>query len=566
MSIFSRIGLRWKIIVSPLLAILFMLGLSFIGWRALHSQQQAMSSIVEVSLKREQSLSNLLTALKDADASLLNSLSLVIAGAKGEKIEKALAETSLKMKSLETEQNDLDRSIGLNDPDRPLFDKAKKQLATYTKSINDVIEMIDVDQNAALMMKISNSDLYQGALSQLNALAVKGSAAVQEVYSQSKEQASSTQKTFLLFVSLALGASLLVAGLLSAAIIRSLLGIADAMTELAKGNKTVAVPGLENSDEVGNMARSVEVFKQNAIKMDALQAEQEETKKRAAEERRAAMLKMADEFERSVKNVVVAVSTSASEMQTNAQSMAAIAEQTSRQSTAVASAAEEASSNVNTVAAAAEELNASIGEINRQIGDSVKVAGTCVEEAGKTAEVVQNLNASAENIGNVVKLIEDIAGQVNLLALNATIEAARAGEAGRGFAVVANEVKNLANQAANAAGDITKQIADVQEQTGKAVSAIGNITLTIQRVSEISTMIASAVDEQGASTQEIARNVQQASQGNSEVTRNICEVTRAATETGQASNQVLNAASQLTRESETLNRVVDAFIAKIRSS
>jgi len=353
--------------------------------------------------------------------------------------------------------------------------------------------------------------------------------------------------------------------MISRGITKPLSEITGGMGKLAGGDKTIEVNYTENHDEIGDLARALETFKQNAIEMERLQTENEAQKKHAQEQQRKLMLKMADEFEASVKGVVTTVSSAATELQSNAQTMSATSEETSRQSTAAAAATEQASSNVHTVASAAEELNASIGEINRQIGDSVNVAQTCVKEAESTSEVMQTLDKSAENIGNVVKLIEDIAGQVNLLALNATIEAARAGEAGRGFAVVATEVKNLANQTANAAQDITKQIGEVQGQTKTAVRAIEGITQTIKRVNEISTTIASAVEEQGAATKEIARNVQQASEGTDEVTRNISGVSKAAQDTGIASTQVLEAASQLSKESETLRKVVDNFIAKIRA-
>jgi methyl-accepting chemotaxis protein len=338
------------------------------------------------------------------------------------------------------------------------------------------------------------------------------------------------------------------------------------MERLADGDLSVNIGMETRRDEIGNMAKALETFKSNAIEMKRLQGENEAQKKRAAEEQRTLMMKTADDFEKSVKGVVATVSSAATEMQSNAASMAAISEETSRQSTAAAAATEQASSNVHTVASAAEELNASIGEINRQIGDSVHVAAACVKEAENTGAVMQSLDKAAENIGSVVKLIEDIASQVNLLALNATIEAARAGEAGRGFAVVATEVKNLANQTTNAAQGITKEISEVQNQAKAAVNAIEGITNTIKRVNEISTTIASAVEEQGAATKEIARNVQQATEGTDEVARNISGVSRAAQETGTASSQVLDAASQLAKESEMLHNVVDAFITKIRTA
>lgn len=275
--------------------------------------------------------------------------------------------------------------------------------------------------------------------------------------------------------------------------------------------------------------------------------------------------RMADELEKSVKGIVENVTAAATEMKSNAQSLASTAEETSRQSSAVAAAAEQTTNNVQTVASASEELYTSITEINRQIADSVRVAGSCVTEAEATGTVMQTLSKSADDIGNIVKLIEGIASKVNLLALNATIEAARAGEAGKGFAVVAGEVKGLANQVDKAAKDITKQIADIQQQTGRAVETITGITTTIKRVNEISTSIASVVEEQGAATKEISRNIQETAKGTSEVTRNIAGVKEASAETGRASSEVLSAATQLSQEAESLRRVVDEFIAHIRA-
>jgi methyl-accepting chemotaxis protein len=351
---------------------------------------------------------------------------------------------------------------------------------------------------------------------------------------------------------------------ISRGITKPLSEITDAMDRLAEGDKTIEVNYTDKSDEIGALARALETFKSNAIRMDQLERDQKEQEKRAAADRRALMTRMADDFDSSVKGVVSTVSSAATEMQNSARAMSSIAEETSDQSNAVAAAAEEASTNIQTVASAAEELNASIGEINRQIGDSVKVAGNCMVEAESTGKVMQSLSKSAEDVGNVVKLIEGIASQVNLLALNATIEAARAGEAGRGFAVVANEVKGLANQVSHAAKDITQQIGGIQTQTTQAVATIENITATIRHINEISTAIAAAVEEQGSATREISRSIQETAQGTKEVTRNISGVTRAASETGTASSQLLDTASQLAREAESLRRVVEDFIAGVR--
>jgi methyl-accepting chemotaxis protein len=253
-------------------------------------------------------------------------------------------------------------------------------------------------------------------------------------------------------------------------------------------------------------------------------------------------------------------------MQSTASAMSSTAEQTTRQSGIVAAAAEEASANVQTVAAASEQLATSIHEISRQVNQSAKVAADAAQQSVTTNELMIGLAQSAQRIGEVVNLINNIASQTNLLALNATIEAARAGDAGKGFAVVANEVKTLANQTGKATGEIAEQVAGVQAATAQAVQAIQGIAVTISEINEISTVIAAAVEQQGAATHEIARNVQQAAEGTHEVTQNISGVALAATETGHSAHSVLTAATGLARESTTLRQVVDAFLDKVRAA
>jgi methyl-accepting chemotaxis protein len=261
-----------------------------------------------------------------------------------------------------------------------------------------------------------------------------------------------------------------------------------------------------------------------------------------------------------VKDVVGIVASAASEMEASAQSMTATAEETNRQSTAVAAASEQAATNVQTVASAAEELSASIREIQQQMTTSARIAQQAVEQVDKTDVTVTGLVQAADKIGEVVNLISDIASQTNLLALNATIEAARAGEAGKGFAVVASEVKNLANQTAKATEEIGQQIAAMQTATGESVQAIRGIGETIKQISEVTTTVASAVEEQGAATQEISRNVQQAAAGTQEVSSNITGVSQAATQTGTAAGQVLNAARELAQQGQQLNTEIDGFL------
>ena len=353
-------------------------------------------------------------------------------------------------------------------------------------------------------------------------------------------------------------------------IVRGVTGPVTAMTQamkrLASGDAAVEVPARQRTDEVGEMAAAVEVFKQNMIETERLRREQEAGKQQAEADKKAMMEHLASDFEASVNGIVQIVASASGELQSTAQSMSNTAEQTTRRATAVAAASEQASSNVQTVASASEELSSSISEISRQVAESAKIAGQAVEDAGHTNTQVQALAEAAQKIGDVVKLINDIAGQTNLLALNATIEAARAGEAGKGFAVVASEVKSLATQTAKATEDIAAQIKAIQTATGDSVSSIGGITATISRLSEIATTIASAVEEQGAATQEIARNVQQASAGTAEVSSNIAGVTEAAAETGSAAAQVLGASAELSKQSDSLRGQIDAFIAKVRAA
>jgi len=339
----------------------------------------------------------------------------------------------------------------------------------------------------------------------------------------------------------------------------------DSMTRLADGDIEAMVPGLGRRDEIGGMATAVQVFKDNAIDKIRLEGEQAEAQQRNELEKRQAMLEMADRFELQVKEVVDGVSSSATEMQATAQQMSSTAEETSRQSASVATASDQATANVETVAATAEQLSASIAEIGRQVMQSAKIAQNAVDEAEATNDTVKGLAEAAARIGEVVTLINDIAGQTNLLALNATIEAARAGEAGKGFAVVAQEVKNLANQTAKATEEISSQIGAVQEETDSAVGAIARIRSIIGEVNDIATTISSAVEEQGVSTQEIARNVQQAAKGTQDVNANIENVRKAAGETGSAAGQVLNASQEMARQAEGLRGEVDRFLQEIRT-
>lgn len=349
-------------------------------------------------------------------------------------------------------------------------------------------------------------------------------------------------------------------------IVRPLRAMTGTMLRLSEGDVAVEIPALERQDQIGDMARAVQVFKDNALKMARLQEEQKASEKRAAEERRQAMFDLAGEFERSIKSVVDTVSKTSSTMRGSAENVASAAGQARTQSAAVLSASEQASANIRNVAAAAEELSASISQIGRDVAQSAEISSRAVEEATRTNEVVESLSSTADKIGEVIELISGIAAQTNLLALNATIEAARAGEAGKGFAVVASEVKNLANQTGKATEEIASQISAIQGATQEAVHAIRGIAGTIREINQIAAAIASAVDEQGAVTKEIARSVTQASVGADEVAENIGGVTTAVGNTTSVADEVLGAAHELAEQAELMRTQVDHFLVTVRQA
>jgi methyl-accepting chemotaxis protein len=337
------------------------------------------------------------------------------------------------------------------------------------------------------------------------------------------------------------------------------------MQALGKGDLTATVPHQGEKTEIGAMADTLQVFKEALIAKRAAD-EAAAVDAEAKIERGRRVDSITREFESMIGDIVETVSSASTELEASAGTLSATAERSQQLTATVAAASEEASTNVQSVASATEELSSSVNEISRQVQESARMASDAVGQARVTNDRVSELSKAAARIGDVVELINTIAGQTNLLALNATIEAARAGEAGRGFAVVASEVKALAEQTAKATGEIGQQITGIQAATQESVNAIKAISGTIEKLSEISSTIAAAVEEQGAATQEISRNVQQAAHGTQQVSSNITDVQQGASETGSASSQVLSAAQSLSSDSNRLKLEVGKFLSSVRAA
>jgi methyl-accepting chemotaxis protein len=387
-------------------------------------------------------------------------------------------------------------------------------------------------------------------------------------FDQTREASDDAIEGTITLQEVAVGLGLVIGGLIAFLVTRAIIGPVAAMTEamerLATGDTRVEVPSRDNTDEIGAMARAVEVFKHNATERRRLEDENAQNEARSVRERHAALGRLAETFSGSVGGIIEAVSATATELEAAASTLTRTAETTHDLAGAVAGASEDASTNVQSVATAAEELFASVNEIGRQVQQSTTIAAQAVKQAEATDARISDLSQAASRIGDVVQLITAIAEQTNLLALNATIEAARAGESGRGFAVVAQEVKTLAAQTQKATGDIGAQITGMQAATQQSVGAIKEIGTTIGRISEIASIIAAAVEEQSATTQEISRSIHRASQSTGQVATKIGEVNRGASETGSASSQVLTSARSLANEGNRLKGEVEKFLATVR--
>ena len=561
----KNIGLSWKVQLAPAFLILVLVGVGIYALLALRSNQAAVDALVSGPV-RQSELANELTATTWTAHAKLYRLAATAANEKDEKKVAAIAKEasvaaariSDALKAVEGAQDELKGEA---------FEKLKAAVAGYLKQSKNAIEMADGDAGSALMF-IKGAERNFADIEKLtDDLITRSSDSKDREIARAGIKLERQQLTLTAVLLVVAFVGIVVSFLIGRNISRPVVAMSKAMRELAVGNFEVQLPGLDRRDEVGQMAHAIQDFKVQAVaKAERETAEREEKNRELAAARRAELHNLAERFETAVGDIIENVGSASNELENSAVILTKSSAATQQLSTVVAAASEETSTNVQSVASATEEMAGSINEIGRQVTDSNRITNEAVHQAQKTDARIAELSLAASRIGDVTKLITTIAEQTNLLALNATIEAARAGDAGRGFAVVAQEVKALAAQTAKATSEISTQIAGMQAATQDSVLAIKEISGTIGRVSEIAAAIAAAIEEQGAATQEIARNVQQAALGTTQVATNIADVNRGAGDTGLASSQVLSSAQLLSNENKRLKDEVVKFLATVRAA
>ena len=563
MRLFHDLKILPKIVAPAMLLVLVALSLVLLSKHSLESLDRSTDYVVDVHAMRAIGALQMANAVDEATISEKN---IIL-----ETDEPAmLRQFELYKSARQAALSAVDRLIALADtPDMRAATEAMKAEATTFFRATDRSTGFGLKGHAGLATDASTTEVRAARAKLTATIGARVDANVRDLATAKEDAAAIASSTMRTLIVLAVAGLALAIGLIGfvtvAGITRPLDGLIAAMDRIAGGDLAVRVEGIARGDEIGMLARSLQVFKDNAgVARDLAAAQGSETAAKVARAR--ALDELTGAFESNVSALTRSLSGAAARMETTARSMAGIADRTTQQTMAVAGAAGETSANVQTVAAASEEMSASVQEIVTQVTQSARIATQAVEDARRTDATVQRLANTAEQISSVISVISGIAAQTNLLALNATIEAARAGEAGRGFAVVASEVKALAGQTTRATDEIGERIAEIQDATHRAVADIQGIGRVIAEMSSYAGSVAAAMEQQGAATQEIARNVQQAARGTEQVTTNIASVREGAGLTGTAASEVLGSAQELSRHTASLSQEVGAFLTRVKAA
>jgi methyl-accepting chemotaxis protein len=590
----KNLKISTKLFIAPMIFVASLIILGVVAYVGLDNSQAKMADLHKQDTQKIGKAIGFQRDLQAFNGGLFRLISETTAGVDEEKLAAERQTVIATLGKLTESFSGAVENGQFNETEMEILAKALKELKSYGVAATEVVEMTELDTSTAVIMMVDTDLQFRTMYGTLTDLTTLWNEMGEASLVEATNAINNTELTFVVIAILALVISCAVTFVTMRMITQPIAEIINVMAKLAEGDSTVEIGSQEQKDEIGEMARAVQVFKDNALEQQRLEAEakqaaeeraereraeRERESKREADERareqaeNAAKQERAEKisgliatFEGRVQEVLETVIHAVRELQATANSMTQTAGASQELSEAVALASGEASANVQTVASAAEELTSSINEISRQVQQANNVSEQAVTEAASSTTSVSKLAETARKISEVVNMINDIAGQTNLLALNATIEAARAGEAGKGFAVVASEVKSLATQTARATEEIGGQINDMQFATEEAVSAIGNIDGVINTIRESTVSISSAIEEQSAATNEISRNVQEASSGTSQVSAKIGEVSAKAGETGAAASQVLSASTKLEELSGNLRQDIESFLKEVRAA
>jgi len=567
MNIIEKLKLRTRIVLTPVLCLAMLIALGGLIVNLIHEQRTVVDRIAGASLDRSRIVFDVFSTLSARHVAIFDILAKA-GGADfdeeqvyiaGQESMRALAEIGAMVDEVAVQFGGAANEVAL-------VEAFRSALGDYRIAAASAIEMATVDVALAGKEMIEANASYETINATVLSLAALVRGEIAGSLGGLSERSSQMQFTLVVAIAVAVTVAVGLGALVYLSIARNIKGITGAMQILARGETGVDIPSTRRADELGDMARALEVFKQNAEEIGRLQADQAAAAARSEAEKRRSRTELADGFEASVQAEMAAMLAAVEEMGGVIDDLLGTATRTSGQATTVSSESEQTRASTESVAGATEELSCSIQEITAQVAQSSSVTQQGADQSAETSREVKELVNAAQRVGDVVSMIADIAKQTNLLALNATIEAARAGEMGKGFAVVASEVKSLATQTEKATVEITDQIATIQRATSNAASAIDRISGTMDNINGIAGAIASAVEEQGAATREIADNVRRASEGTSRVTETIVDLTQSVRETGEYASAVRDTAQSMTRKFDDLKSKIEGFVSQIRAA